>query len=159
VPNHVASYQTYNAKAYSQDGPIKLSYPDYVYDSSTAFIEALDSVNVPIVRDLDTGDNIGAKQEPLVLDAQQQRVSSYDGYYKPVRNRANLLVKERSQVSQIILEERSTGLMATGVIYSDSLSGSTLNVTASKEVILSAGTFQTPQLYVLTSQAYNEQNG
>lgn len=144
----MAPYQTYNASAYSQEGPISLSYPTYVYDSSTAFIEALGSVNVSIVEELNLGDNIGTKQEPLILDKQQARVSSYDGYYKPVRHRRNLLVVPRAQVSQIILEQGNDGLTATGVVYSDQPSGSTLNVTASKEVILSAGTFQTPQLYV-----------
>ncbi|KAK1035428.1 hypothetical protein LTR74_018884, partial [Friedmanniomyces endolithicus] len=76
----------------------------------------------------------------------QQRVSSYDGYYKPVRTRPNLIVRPLSQVQQVTLEMRDGSLAATGVVYSDMASGTTLNVTASKEVILSAGVFQTPQL-------------
>ncbi|KAK3629309.1 hypothetical protein LTR56_013032 [Elasticomyces elasticus] len=150
VPVDVADYQTYNASAYSDNGPIALSYPTYVYDSSTAFIEALGSVNVSIVIDLNLGDNIGAKQEPLTLDAQQQRVSSYDGYYKPVRTRPNLTVRPLSQVQQVILEMRDGALVATGVVYADMVFGTTVNVTASKEVILSAGVFQTPQLLILS---------
>ncbi|KAK0822782.1 hypothetical protein LTR73_009045 [Friedmanniomyces endolithicus] len=146
VPIDVAPYQTYNASAYSDNGPVALSYPTYVYDSSTAFIEALGSVNVSTVIDLNLGNNIGAKQEPLTLDAQQQRVSSYHGYYKPVRTRPNLIVRPLSQVQQVTLEMRDGSLAATGVVYSDMASGTTLNVTASKEVILSAGVFQTPQL-------------
>lgn len=146
MPIDVAPYQTYNASAYSDNGPVALSYPTYVYDSSTAFIEALGSVNVSTVIDLNLGNNIGAKQEPLTLDAQQQRVSSYDGYYKPVRTRPNLIVRPLSQVQQVTLEMRDGSLAATGVVYSDMASGTTLNVTASKEVILSAGVFQTPQL-------------
>ena len=98
------------------------------------------------MRELNLGDNIGAKQEPLVLSKDQHRVSSYDGYYKPISNRPNLTVKPMSMVQQVLLEKRTNGLTATGVIYSDMSTGSTLNVTASKEVILSAGVFQTPQL-------------
>ncbi|KAK0303168.1 hypothetical protein LTR82_017642 [Friedmanniomyces endolithicus] len=150
VPIDVAPYQTYNASAYSDNGPVALSYPTYVYDSSTAFIEALGSVNVSTVIDLNLGNNIGAKQEPLTLDAQQQRVSSYDGYYKPVRTRPNLIVRPLSQVQQVTLEMRDGSLAATGVVYSDMASGTTLNVTASKEVILSAGVFQTLQLLMLS---------
>ncbi|KAK5674172.1 hypothetical protein LTS10_013069 [Elasticomyces elasticus] len=145
LPVDVAPYQTYNASAYSANGPISLSYPTYVYDSSTAFIEALGSVNVPIVNDLNLGNNIGTKQEPLILNRQQQRVSSYDGYYKPVRSRPNLTVRPLSQVSQVILEQQNGSLTATGVVYSDMQGGATVNITASKEVILSAGVFQTPQ--------------
>ncbi|KAK5710951.1 hypothetical protein LTR15_012745 [Elasticomyces elasticus] len=150
VPVDVAPYQTYNASAYSDNGPIALSYPTYVYNSSTAFIEALGSVNVSTVFDLNLGNNIGAKQEPLTLDAQQQRASSYDGYYKPVRTRPNLTVRPLSQVQQVILEMRDGALAASGVVYSDMVSGLTLNVSASKEVILSAGVFQTPQLLMLS---------
>ncbi|KAK5725136.1 hypothetical protein LTR17_013249 [Elasticomyces elasticus] len=135
VPVDVAPYQTYNASAYSDNGLVALPYPTYVYDSSTAFIEALSSVNVSIVNDLNLWNNIGAKQEPLTLDTQQQRVSSYDGYYKPVRTRPNLTVRPLSQVQQVILEVRDGGLVATGVVYSDMVSGLNVNVTALKEVI------------------------
>ncbi|KAK0856662.1 hypothetical protein LTR87_017904 [Friedmanniomyces endolithicus] len=150
LPVDVAPYQTYNASAYSAKGPISLSYPSYVYDSSTAFIEALSGVNVSIVNDLNLGNNIGTKQEPLVLNGQQQRVSSYDGYYKPVRNRPNLTVRPLSQVQQVILEQQNDSLTATGVVYADMQGGMTVNITASKEVILSAGVFQTPQLLMLS---------
>lgn len=142
----VAPYLTYDPVAYSADGLIKLSYPTYVYYSSTAFVEALGAVDVSIVQNLNLGNNIGAKQEPVVLNGKQQRVSSYDGYYQPVKACPNLTVRPMCTVERIILEQRETGLMATGVIYTDLISGSTLNLTARKEVIVSAGTFQSPQL-------------
>jgi choline dehydrogenase len=142
----VAPFQTYNSAAYSSNGPISLSYPTYVYDSSTAFIEALNSINVPTVQDLNLGRNVGGKQEPLVLSAQQERVSSYEGYYQPVAHRKNLVLKTLSQVQQIILDKKDGELTATGVVYMDMQTGATVNATATKEVILSAGVFQTPQL-------------
>jgi choline dehydrogenase len=146
TPPHTAPFQTYDPSGYTNNGPISLSYPTYVYDSSTAFIKALSAVNVPVVKDLNLGNNTGAKQEPLVLSEDEARVSSYDGYYKPVEGRPNLTVKPMSMVQQLLLEKQGGGLTATGVIYSDISSGKTLNVTASKEVVLSLGTFQTPQL-------------
>ncbi|KAI5361819.1 Putative glucose-methanol-choline oxidoreductase, FAD/NAD(P)-binding domain superfamily [Septoria linicola] len=132
VPVNVAPYQTFDQSAYAPDGPIALSYPTFVYDSSTALIEAL------------------AAQEPLVLDAHQQRVSAYDGYFKPVRGRPNLVVRPLSQVQSVILEQRNGSLTATGVVLSDYASGQTQNITACKEVVLSAGTFQTPQMLMLS---------
>lgn len=101
-------------------------------------------------QELNLGNNIGAKQEPLTLDAEQRRVSAYDGYYKPVRNRTNLSVMPLAQVRQIILEKSNDITIATGVVFTDSKSGSVMNVTATKEVILSAGVFQTPQLLMLS---------
>lgn len=96
-----------------------------MYDSSTSFIRALDVVNVSTVRDLNLGDNIGTKQEPLVLNQKQQRVSSYDGYYKPVQGRPNLLVKDMAQVQQVIVEKPGGTVKSTGVVYTDFTSGST----------------------------------
>ncbi|KAJ9624569.1 hypothetical protein H2203_005304 [Taxawa tesnikishii (nom. ined.)] len=150
IPNGIAPFQTYNESGYSSNGPVSLAYPNYIYPASEAFIEALGALNVPIVADLNLGDNVGTKQEPLTLNAEQERVSAYDGYYKPVRNRTNLTVMPLARVQQVILENRNATLTATGVIFIDSVSGSTLNVTASKEVILSAGVFQTPQLLMLS---------
>ncbi|KAL1581798.1 hypothetical protein WHR41_09478 [Cladosporium halotolerans] len=149
-PVNVAPYQTYDASAYSTNGPIQLSYPIYVYGSSTAFLEAPSAVNVSTVFDLNLGDNIGAKQEPLVLDKRQQRLSSYDSYYKPARNRTNLAVMQLAQVHKLMLERQNGSLVATGVVFTDSTSGHILNVNASKGVILSAGVFQTPQLLMLS---------
>ncbi|EON66192.1 hypothetical protein W97_05585 [Coniosporium apollinis CBS 100218] len=150
IPLEVSAYQTYDESAYSPSGPISLSYPTYVSPASTAFIEALGAVGVPTVNELNLGDNVGAKQEPLTLDARQQRSSAYDGYYKPVRNRPNLTVLPLATVRQVITEMRNLSLTATGVVFADQTSGSTMNVTARKEVILSAGTFQTPQLLMLS---------
>ncbi|KAJ9641333.1 hypothetical protein H2199_005303 [Coniosporium tulheliwenetii] len=150
IPVEVSAYQTYDESAYSPSGPISLSFPTYVSPASTAFIEALGAVGVPTVNELNLGDNVGAKQEPLTLDARQQRSSAYDGYYKPVRNRPNLTVLPLATVRQVITEMRNLSLTATGVVFADQTSGSTMNVTARKEVILSAGTFQTPQLLMLS---------
>lgn len=103
------------------------------------------------MNELNLGDNVGAKQEPLTLDARQQRSSAYDGYYKPVRDRPNLTLLPLATVRQVITEMRNLSLTATGVVFADQTSGSTINVTARKEVVLSAGTFQTPQLLMLSS--------
>lgn len=129
---------------------MKLSYPQYVYPASTAFIEALDVIGVPTVTELNLGNNTGTKQEPLTLDSQQKRSSAYDAYYKPVRNRTNLSLLPNTPVRQINFETRNGSLTATGVVVTDQFSGQTLNITARKEVILSAGTFQSPQILMLS---------
>jgi hypothetical protein len=55
-----------------------------------------------------------------------------------------------SPVQQIILDETADGVVASGVVYTDYSSGQTVNATAKKEVIISAGTFKTPQLLMLS---------
>jgi len=86
----------------------------------------------------------------LTLDARQQRSSAYDAYYKPVRNRINLSVLANAPVRLISFENRNASLYATGVVFTDQYTGATRNVTARKEVILSAGTFQSPQILMLS---------
>ena len=55
-----------------------------------------------------------------------------------------------SPVQQVILQESGNGSVATGVVYTDYATGQTLNATATKEVIMSAGAIKTPQLLMLS---------
>lgn len=84
------------------------------------------------------------------MDNQYRRSSSYDSYHMQARNRSNLKVLEMSPVQQVILEKAGDAVVATGVVYIDYASGQTLNATAKKEIILSAGTLKTPQLLMLS---------
>ncbi|KAF2664540.1 glucose-methanol-choline oxidoreductase [Microthyrium microscopicum] len=142
--------QGVEASLYS-NGPVQIGYPPYVYATpgSEAFVESLAAIGVPVVEELNNGTNIGAKQEMLTIDSLFHRSSSYDNYYMQAQNRPNLKVLPFSPVKRLILTESSKGVIATSVVYVDYTSGETLNATA-KEVILSAGSFQTPQLLMLS---------
>lgn len=63
------------------------------------------------------------------------------------KDRANLNVQAGASVQQILF---SDDLTATGVMYLDQKAGELINVTASKEVIMCAGSFQTPQMLMLS---------
>jgi choline dehydrogenase-like flavoprotein len=143
--------QDYDASLYS-DGPVQLAYPPYVYahPGSEAFVESLTALGLPKVQDLNGGTNIGTKHEPFTMDNQYRRSSSYDNYYRQARGRPNLKVLEMSPVQQVILEKAGDAVVATGVVYIDYATGQTLNATAKKEVILSAGALKTPQLLMLS---------
>ncbi|KAK3306255.1 glucose-methanol-choline oxidoreductase [Chaetomium strumarium] len=150
-PQQRVAQQDFDASLYGQ-GPVKLSYPPYVNGTpgSIAFVESLSAIQVPIVQELNAGCNVGAKQEPLTMDDKYHRSSSYDNYYMEAKERPNLRVLPFSPVQQLILEEGAGKLKATGVVYLDYLGGRTLNVTVNKEVIMSAGSIQTPQLLMLS---------
>jgi choline dehydrogenase-like flavoprotein len=102
------------------------------------------------VEELNGGNNTGAKQEPLTMNTKFQRSSSYDNYYQQAKGSSNLKVLTFSPVQQLILTESTEGVTTTGVVYVDYASGQTLNATANKEVIMSAGSIQTPQLLMLS---------
>jgi choline dehydrogenase len=129
-----------------------VGYPDEYYSApgSEAFVESLGSIGIFPTDDLNLGNNVDAKQEPLTVDDHSQRSSAYDSYYQQAIQRSNLHVLPLSPVQQIILTEQNSSVIATGVVYNDYQSGSTVNVTATKEVIISAGSIQTPQLLLLS---------
>lgn len=129
-----------------------MSYPghSYAYPGSEAFVESMSTIGVYVVDDLNNGTNVGATQEKLTIDSQYHRSSSYDSYYMQAKSRSNLKVLPFSPVQQIILEQEGGDVTASGVVYLDYASGMTMNATATKEVIMSAGSFQTPQLLMLS---------
>lgn len=60
----------------------------------------------------------------------------------------------QSPVQQLIINRTASELTAQGVVYKDQLTGDLLNATARKEVIMSAGAFQTPQLMMLSVRGF-----
>ncbi len=72
------------------------------------------------------------------------RSSSANAFLKPARGRKNLTVAVNAQTTRVLLQ----GTRATGVEYVQA--GSTLRASATRDVILAAGTFNTPQLLMLS---------
>jgi choline dehydrogenase-like flavoprotein len=73
-----------------------------------------------------------------------RRASSANAFLKPARGRKNLTVAINAHATRVMLE----GTRATGVEYVSD--GATVRASAAREVILSAGTFNTPQLLMLS---------
>ena len=74
-----------------------------------------------------------------------ERCSTAKGYITPNRGRPNLHVVTRARTTRILME----GLHAVGVEYRDA-SGATKQVFAAREVLLSAGALQSPQVLMLS---------
>ncbi len=73
-----------------------------------------------------------------------QRSSSANAFLKPARGRKNLTVAVNAQTTRVTLDAKR----ATGIEYVQD--GSTLRAGATREVILAAGAFNTPQLLMLS---------
>ncbi len=74
-----------------------------------------------------------------------RRCSSAVAYLNPVKSRENLQIITHAQVEKVIIE----GKRATGVTYTDR-SGNLQTVKARKEIVLSGGAINSPQLLMLS---------
>ncbi|KAM0270233.1 hypothetical protein ACHAQH_009515 [Verticillium albo-atrum] len=143
------TYKTWDPSAYS-DGPLEIAYQGYVPPTGIAFMHACEAANIPIVHDYNTGNSTGVKQGTATLDANLLRSSSYDGYLKKAINRTNLDVLYYAPVQRLLWDTEGEKPRATGVQFLDHPTGRMYQVHAAKEVVVSMGAFQTPQLLMVS---------
>ncbi|TBN56836.1 glucose-methanol-choline oxidoreductase [Glaciihabitans arcticus] len=89
-------------------------------------------------------DNAEGFSETLVNQRSGARFSAADAYLKPARRRANLTVTTGAHVTRVLFE----GTRAVGVEYLHG--GSTRTATTRREVVVSGGAVNTPQLLMLS---------
>lgn len=102
---------------------------------------------------MNDGDNVGSTRKPLTMDpVTNLRSSSYDSFYQQAIGRPNFHVLTGALVEKVLFKDVSGNQTAYGVEYTQTIAGQTvtLNALAKKEVILSAGSLQSPQLMMLS---------
>jgi choline dehydrogenase-like flavoprotein len=158
-PESNSAYRTYDPSLYTPNsGPGVLGYTNYNPPSIDAFVESLPSIGIPVAFDLNSGNNIGGKHELNTLNPENQtRVSSYIAFWDTLVGRPNFKAITFAVVEKIIFQEpdntaSSRKPIAIGAEYSTVVNGTNQlhTVYARKEVILSAGTLQTPQVMMLS---------
>ncbi len=133
---------------HSADGPLQVSDQRQPRPITSAFIDAAAELQIPRTDDFN-----GADQEGVGLYQVTQfhsgakkgeRCSAAAAYLHPGMNRPNLTVMTRTRAERIVLD----GRRATGLIVRQGRSQKTL--TARREVIVSLGSFGSPQLLMLS---------
>ncbi len=107
------------------------------------FVEAGVQVGIPHSRDFNGADQEGVGLFP-VTQKNGRRWSQARGYLAPAMKRPNLTVVTGAHVTRVLFE----GQRAVGVAYRQN--GQTQQVSARREVILSAGAVQSPQILMLS---------
>ena len=125
-----------------QDGPIHVALPRERDELCDAFLAAAGEAGYPRNRDYNSGDQEGFGYYQVNHD-QGRRSSAYGRYLLPARKRANLTVITEAPAQKLCLE----GKRCIGVEY---FKGTLQFATARREVILSAGVIQSPQLLELS---------
>jgi choline dehydrogenase len=124
-------------------GPLWISDPVMKMPTSFDFIESAHKLGVPRTDDLngDLHDGVGFIQHTIRSGCRQ---SSYFAFLKPVLNRPNLVVRTGCLAERVVFE----GRQATGVEVI--CKGQKTFFMAAREVIVSAGSLNSPQLLMLS---------
>jgi choline dehydrogenase len=133
---------------HGDQGPLYVSDLRYTNPLSQAFIDAGQQAGYPRNRDFN-----GAQQQGFGLYQVTQkdgaRCSAAVAYLHPIRERHNLTIVTGAQASRITFDPASTGAQrANGVTYS--AGGKAFHQVATREVLLSGGAINSPQLLMLS---------
>jgi choline dehydrogenase len=140
APNVTIRYNT--STFFPSGGPLQLSYSTYTYPLFTWFSKVLNQIGLPLANDFSGGSLNGYKYIETTIDPETHlRSSSESSFLQAASTRSNLHVLTSSIAEKIHIDQRNR---ACGVI----VNGTTIKAT--REVILSAGTFQSPQLLMLS---------
>jgi len=124
-------------------GPLAVSDLRYKNPLSHMFIDAARQLELPANDDFN-----GTSQEGIgfyqVTQRDGRRCSAAAAYLAPVRGRSNLAVVTGAQVDKVVID----GNRAVGVEYKHG--SRTTRLQADREVLLSAGALQSPQLLMLS---------
>ena len=126
-----------------QGGPLWVSDPIAKEQSSYDFISAAEQLGHDYLDDMNgaKSDGVGFMQHTI---KNGWRHSAYAAFVAPIRKRPNLTVRTGCLVQRVLFEGRT----ATGIeMLCD---GSPQKIAASREVILSGGAINTPQLLMLS---------
>ncbi|KAJ6589232.1 hypothetical protein B0H19DRAFT_1058267 [Mycena capillaripes] len=148
---HVFDHGVPSKTAIGVGGPVKLRYNMFNADVTSPYVKAWNALNQHTNSNPLGGDASGLYNCRLTIDPESgKRITSASAYYTPVASRANLRVLTGAQVTKILFKPGlvNGNRVAVGVEFT--AQGKLHSVYASKEIILSAGTIQTPQILELS---------
>ncbi len=126
-----------------RDGPLRVTDPDEQGPLYDALIKAAGQVGIPHNPDYN-----GATQEGIAMSqatiANGRRMSTAHCYLDPIRGSKNLAIETGALTEALVLD----GKRCTGVSYS--VGGEPRQARANREVVVSAGTINSPQLLELS---------
>jgi len=138
------------------NGPLNVSNAPSLVKFNKKFIEAGQELGYPYNPDFNSGQQEGVGEYQFTMK-NGKRHSAAAAYLTPIQKRANVTIITHAQASHIEWQ----GNRAVGITYTDK-KGALKTVNAKREVILSGGTFNSPQLLMLSGvgpEAHLQKNG
>ncbi|KAF1952101.1 alcohol oxidase [Byssothecium circinans] len=137
---------TANPEDYGTKGPLNISFPFSITNSSfgNSARETWKSIGINPVTDLNGGHTYGHASAPETLNRDKMlRSSSASAYYEPFDSRPNLKVIQGTVKRILWGKDKNNKAVASGFEYVDA-SSQTVQISAKKEVIISAGVYRSP---------------
>lgn len=129
---------------HGKSGPINAKVVENPNQLNYDFMDALGELQFPACADFNGADPEGyGRRQGLIRNG--QRESTAKNMLRPAMERGNIHLQTNAQVARIIVEDGPEGRRATGVELIDGRV-----IKARHEVVLSAGTVQSPQILMLS---------
>lgn len=135
-------------KTYGTEGPLWIEDLRDPNPLTASFLLACAEAELTRSAELNIADNTGYAPTP-VTQHRGRRWSAADAYLHPASKRPNLTVITGGLVERVLIDAAEDGPHASGVAYRDA-AGQVSEVSANREVILSAGSIGSPQLLMLS---------
>ncbi len=128
---------------HGQDGPLDVQNRNYTNELSHVFVKAGVELGYEKNKDFNGAKQAGFGQYQ-VTHRNGARCSTAVAYLNPVKSRSNLTIQTKATVERILIENET----AKGVIYHQN--GQKHQVEATREVLLCAGAYNSPQVLMLS---------
>jgi choline dehydrogenase len=126
-------------------GPLKISDLAHTSPMTRTYVKTLQGMDIPYNPDFNGAEQFGVGFMQHTIDWQtRRRCSAVDAFLAPVMNDPLLTIETEATVTRLVLENGR----AVGVDYMHN--GSKKTATATAEVILAAGAYQTPKILMLS---------
>ncbi|CAG8386421.1 unnamed protein product [Penicillium salamii] len=139
----------YDASAYasSDDGPLQVSYSNFANPFSSWMKLGMQAIGINETQDFNTGSLIGAQYCASTIDPSTElRSSSETAFIQSIPPFSSIRIYTGTLAEKVIFDEhkKATGVRVKGLLSNP------VTLSAQKEVIISAGAFQSPQLLMLS---------
>ncbi|KAH8703285.1 glucose-methanol-choline oxidoreductase [Talaromyces proteolyticus] len=137
----------YDQSTLNIGGPLNVSFPNYAQAFSTWIRNAFQELGIRPIKAFTSGNLIGSSWDVTTINSENgERASSEAAFLRPVleSGRTNLVVYPETLAKKVLFD----GTKAIGVLVDTS--GAEYVLSAKKEVIVSAGVFQSPQLLMVS---------
>ena len=136
------------AEDQGENGPVPVTMPDVYGEFNSAWDETFRQLGWDSNADPIAGDKVGAFTCPLTVDDKGRRGYATAYYTPEVAQRPNLHLQAETLVEKVLFDQTGDKPRATGVAVHTK--NGVENITARREVILSGGCLNSPQLLELS---------